>query len=197
MAYLNDEKILLILDIDETLVHATSEKLDVKVDFQVFDYNVYKRPFLNEFLHAVAANFTIAIWSSASDDYAEEVVQKIVPAEVPLAFVWGRSRCTYKRNLHIDEFGYYDNDPWSHYQYIKPLKKLKRKGYNLNRILIVDDTPHKAKDNYGNAIYPSEFVGDPNDDELLQLTKYLETLKNQANVRRLEKRWWRQQVDPK
>ncbi|MEO0790655.1 MAG: HAD family hydrolase, partial [Bacteroidota bacterium] len=110
MEFKNEEKILLILDVDETLIHATEKELSQKVDFKIFNYNVYKRPFLDEFLEEVKSNFLLAIWSSASDDYVEEITKRIIPKEIKLEFVWGRSRCTYRRNLRIDEYGYYDDD---------------------------------------------------------------------------------------
>lgn len=194
MEYKNDEKILLILDVDETLIHATDKALDQKADFKVFNYHVYERPFLKEFFEAIKNDFLLAIWSSASDDYVEEIVKRIIPEEIELEFIWGRSRCTYRRNLQIDEYGYYDDDVRNHYHYIKPLKKVKRKGYHLNRILIVDDSPHKSKDNFGNAIYPKEFTGDMGDQELKLLAKYLKLLKDKENVRRIEKRNWQNRV---
>ena len=45
---------------------------------------------------------------------------------------------------------------------------------------------------YGNAIYVAPFVGDPADDELLQLARYVVTLRDLPDVRRVEKRGWRQ-----
>jgi len=190
MHFKNDNKILLILDLDETLIHATGQPLEFKADFEIFNYQVYKRPFLNQFLEEVKDDFLLAIWSSASDDYVEKVIQQIIPKNIELEFIWGRSRCTYRRNLHIDEYGYYDSDYFNHYHYIKPLKKLKRRNYRLDRILIVDDSPHKCKDNYGNAIYPSPFTGDPNDNELKLLSPYLKSLKDKENLRHIEKRNW-------
>jgi RNA polymerase II subunit A small phosphatase-like protein len=58
----------------------------------------------------------------------------------------------------------------------------------------VDDSPHKSKDNFGNAIYPKPFLGDSDDDELPKLAQYLLTLKDKSNVRRIEKRFWRNEV---
>ncbi|MCI4669167.1 MAG: HAD family hydrolase [Bacteroidia bacterium] len=194
MEFKNDEKILLILDVDETLIHASEKKLNQQAAFKLLDYHVYKRPFLNEFLVEVKEDFLLAIWSSAGDTYVEEMVKRIIPEDIDLEFVWGRSRCTYRRDLQIDENGFYEEDPSNHYHYIKPLKKVKKQGYMLDRILIVDDSPHKSKDNFGNAIYPKEFLGDPNDQELKLLAKYLQTLKNEANVRRIEKRDWQSQI---
>lgn len=139
MNYLNENKTLLILDIDETLLFGSRETLSRRADFNIFDYNIYKRPYLAEFIESVKDDFILAIWSSASDDYVQEIVKHIIPETVELAFIWGRSRCTYKPNWQIDEYGYYEGNYFDHYQFIKPLKKLKNKGYTLERILIVDD----------------------------------------------------------
>ncbi len=190
MTYKNDDKSLLILDLDETLIHATAQELERKADFGVFDYHVYKRPFLDEFLQQVSQEFLLAVWSSASDDYVMEVVKNIFPSDMKLEFVWGRSRATFRRRLRTDNLGYFADNPESHYHYTKPLQKLKRKGYNLNRILIVDDTPRKCMHNYGNAIYPAEYLGSENDEELRYLSRYLSNLKEIENVRNIEKRGW-------
>ena len=61
-------------------------------------------------------------------------------------------------------------------------------------MIIVDDTPHKCIENYGNAIYPNEYLGEIDDTELLFLAKYLKTLKDATNVRTIEKRGWRNQT---
>jgi carboxy-terminal domain RNA polymerase II polypeptide A small phosphatase len=76
--------------------------------------------------------------------------------------------------------------------YEKRLDKLKKKGFRLEQILIIDDSPEKARANYGNAIHIKEFTGDPNDCELRYLYDYLLTLKTVQNVRTIEKRGWRQ-----
>ena len=61
-------------------------------------------------------------------------------------------------------------------------------------MLIIDDSPEKTKDNYGNAIYINVFEGNQNDQELQVLSEYLHSIKNTNNVRSLEKRGWRNQV---
>lgn len=80
-------EILLILDLDETLIHATATKVRDDFDFQVFHYFVYKRPGLENFLTTCAQHFKLAIWSSASDDYVQEVVQRILPTGIALEVV--------------------------------------------------------------------------------------------------------------
>lgn len=82
-------------------------------------------------------------------------------------------------------------DPWDHTHYLKPLSKVRRAGWPLERVLIVDDTPQKCVKNYGNAIYPRPYEGDENDEELKLLALYLEHIKDKPNVRTFEKRRWR------
>jgi RNA polymerase II subunit A small phosphatase-like protein len=186
-----NSKPLLILDLDETLIHATAEKVRDDFNFQVYHYFVYQRPGLAAFLAQCAEHFQLAIWSSASDDYVQAVVKQIVPSGLPLAFVWGRSRCTRFRLLEVDEQGVISLDYTSRYEFAKRLKKVRRRGFNLNRTLIVDDTPEKVSQNYGNAIYIKPYLGEVADAELVNLADYLLTLKDAANVRSIEKRYWR------
>ncbi|MEM8967696.1 MAG: HAD family hydrolase [Bacteroidota bacterium] len=185
------KKILVVLDLDETLIHSTRSPKDDQWDFEIYDYKVYKRPHLNAFLEEIKRNFRVAVWSSASDDYVNSVVRAIFPKDYPLEFVWGRSKCTRRIDYQQMEITGY-HDPYHHSFYIKRLSKLKRsRKERLEKVLIIDDTPRKAIYNYGNAIYPSEFTGDPADDELLWLIQYLGTLKEVDNVRTIEKRGWR------
>lgn len=59
-------------------------------------------------------------------------------------------------------------------------------------MLAVDDSPWKYARSYGNLVTVSEFLGDPDDDELPRLAAYLDTLREVPNVRTLEKRRWRE-----
>ena len=74
----------------------------------------------------------------------------------------------------------------------KPLAKVRRMGWQLERVLIVDDTPEKCVRNYGNAVHPRPYEGDASDAELPLLASYLRTLKDELNVRSIEKRRWRE-----
>lgn len=171
---------LLILDLDETLIHATETKLDMLEEFQFEQYYVYKRPHLDTFLENISKHFTVGIWSSADDDYVTEIVQNIIPSTIELKVVWGRSRCSIKRDYDYDQ-----------YNFEKRLDKLKKQGFRLEQIIIVDDSPEKTRNNYGNAIYIKEFLGDKNDEELNFLFDYLLKLKTVENIRSIEKRGWR------
>lgn len=185
-----EDKILLILDIDETLIHARSEKLEREPDFTVFHYAVYKRPFLDFFLKEIQSDFRIAFWSSASDDYVNAIVDTIYPLPNPREFVWGRSRCTPRMVNPLENENLVRYGGFSHYNFIKRIQKIRRHGYSLEKALIVDDTPAKVKNSFGNAIYIREFNGETDDRELEKLYFYLQKLKNEINVRTIEKRGW-------
>ena len=69
---------------------------------------------------------------------------------------------------------------------------MRRRGFLLFQTLIVDDTPAKVRQNYGNAIYIKPYLGSTEDEELSHLHTYLMALKDAENVRTIEKRHWRQ-----
>lgn len=172
-------KKLLILDLDETLIHATKEVSEFPFHFKYHDYYVYTRPYLTQFLLNLSEIYKLAIWSSADDIYVREIVNVIKPESINFEFVWGRTRCTYRRDIELDQFN------WE-----KRLKKVKKLGFGLSTTLIVDDTQEKCRDNFGNAIYIKEFDGSPDDTELIKLENYLLKISTKENFRIIEKRNW-------
>lgn len=175
------EKKLLILDLDETLIHASESRvLPGCNSFVVDEYTIYKRPYLEEFLEFCKINFLVAVWTSSSSDYADKVVGELFGKDYPLEFVFSRERCVRKVNI-VDQ-----TTSW-----IKDLKKVRKKGYPLEQVIIVDDTPAKLRRNYGNHIFITPFEGDKNDNELDHLMVYLQKLQSVVNVRTVEKRNWR------
>ena len=170
---------LLILDIDETLLHATEEPLELEHHFETKLYYVYQRPFLNEFLQFCIKHFKVAVWTTGGEEFAYTMVDNIFPDNYPLEFIWSKDRCT-----HVFDPELYQNG------YLKNLKKVKKKGYRLEEVLMIDDTPSKLKKNYGNLVTIAEFTANQDDKELLRLMKYLEVLNQVENILKVEKRGW-------
>lgn len=182
---LGDARKLLVLDLDETLVHASEFELPRQAHFRVGPYHVYERPHVHAFIAHVRQRFRVGVWTSSGAQYAAQVVDHLFPKDA-LEFVWTSQRCTTTRD-------------WisGGYQTIKKLEKLKAKGYRLESIVAVDDTPAKYARSFGNLVTVSEFTGDESDDELLALMHYLDHLAEVPNVRAVEKRGWRRAVsDP-
>ena len=172
-------KLFLILDIDETLVYSSEKPLNRKEDLKVEHYYIYKRPFLSGFIEYALENYLVAVWSSSSKIYCDAVVDEIIPIPEKLEFIWSRERCT--RRFDPDRHDYY---------WIKDLKKVKKKGYDLEKTLIIDDSPEKLSRNYGNHIRVPPFAGESQDNILLLLQDYLSNLTSTENVRIIEKRGW-------
>lgn len=177
---------MIILDLDETLLHATPYPHNENWDIDLGHVKVYKRPGLDLFLTSLKEHFEVAVWSSAPDEYVQNVVKHIFPADYGLQFVWGRSRCTPRPD--------YDSiyqDASHSAALVKLLNKVKKRGYTrLEKILMVDDTPSKGRFNYGNLVCANEFRGDSSDDDLPYLLQYLVSLKDVENVRKIDKRNW-------
>ena len=176
------QPLLVILDLDETLFHASEVPLDRSADFEVCEkYHVYLRPGLAEFMEGLFSRFKVAIWTASTRSYASPIVEKILPEGGTKEFMWCRDRCTMRhdRETH-DEY------------WVKNLKKIKPKhAPNLSRVLFVDDTPKSLERQYGNLVAISPFEGNPADDELASLLDYLHTFADCSDVRKIEKRSWR------
>ena len=179
----NFERKLLILDLDETLIHATEENLEREPDFSVGQYFVYKRPFLESFLEFCFENFDVAVWTTATESYAEEILPGILKDNQKLKFIWTRGRCTL----------FFDEEEREHY-FVKRMSKLRRRGYKLESVIVVDDSPNVWKCSYGNLVRVKRFEGDENDDELRLLPIYLKKLLDVSNIRKIEKRNWRNKI---
>lgn len=180
---MNSNQHLIIFDLDETLIHSTEVELEDKCDFRIGKYFTYIRPNVEILLSDCMKIFNIAVWSSATELYTKSVVQHIFPEVDKLCFVWSRDKCTYRVDLESDEF-----------IWIKNLKKVKKLGFDLDKVIVVDDSPEKLLFNYGNLLRVDPFYGDKNDDELIHLMKYLSFLEKEPNIRAVDKHRWKDQL---
>ncbi len=174
---------LIIFDLDETLIHSTEKEFENKCDFRIGKYFVYKKQRVGELLSDCQNTFDIAVWSSATELYTKSVVQQIFSDVNDLLFIWSRDRCTYRIDPESNE------TIW-----IKTLKKVKKLGFNLDKVIVIDDSPEKLSTNYSNLLRVKPFYGDKSDDELKYLIMYLHLLENRMNIRKIEKRGWRNKI---
>ena len=165
---------LLVFDLDETLIHGCPGAAGA--DFSAAGIPVFIRPGAKEFLRKMEDFYDFAVWTSASSDYAAEIVRQLFPH--PPRFVWCRERCVRRFNPETQEV-----------DFVKDLKKLRRLGWDLAQVLVVDDSPEKLARNYGNLVRVSTFTGGK-DGVLAPLADFLVTLSKEPDVRRIEKRGW-------
>ena len=165
---------LLILDLDETLIHGKPG--GAGADFHAAGIPVFIRPGARAFIEDMAAVFDLAVWTSASSDYAADIVRELFTR--PLRFLWSRERCV--RLFHPETY---------ETTFVKDLKKVRRQGWNLAHVIAVDDSPEKFARSYGNLVRVPPFTGE-RDEVLLLLSAYLRTIAHEPDVRRVEKRYW-------
>ncbi len=174
---------LLILDIDETLVHSQNAVKGRQYEFQIGPYGVLLRPGANEFADQCTQLFTVAIWTTATIAYATEIIKFVFPNPYALSFIYAREKCT----LH------FDTEERRQY-YVKDLSNLHKTQFTPANIIVVDDTPDVVRRNPENAVLVKPFHGDPNDDELPVLLRYLEFLGPAEDIRTVDKHNWRNQM---
>lgn len=178
-----EHRALLILDLDETLIHGTTSPLARPGDLRLGDYLIYLRPHLAEFVARVRSAYRLAVWTSATAGYGGAVVANVFPADLSLEFVWTREHCTWR------------HDPETREEYwVKKLHKLRRKGHDLARVLMVDDDPRALRCNHGNHLAVARYSGASEDTELPRLADYLLHIATCPDLRALEKRRWREET---
>lgn len=172
---------LLILDIDETLLHASTYPLAQPCDYKAERTWVYKRPYVDEFLKYCEQFFTLAIWTSARASYAYEICSNVFPTLTPV-FIYSEKHCLT------------GTAPDGTAHSIKPLKRVEQLGFNLKRVLIIDDSVEKLSHNPMNLLaiapfYPKSLSNnkDSEDSELKNIQKSLEQLKHEENFLVIEK----------
>ena len=151
---------LIILDLDETLIH--SAYLDLKINQDPIKYKyfyIYQRPYLKEFLNAVSDHFDLAIWSASKSDYVKTIIRKTVLKNYNFQFVYTRSKC---------------QRIFSKGGSIRYLKKLELNvDFELyTKVIFLDDFPEMIKP-IQNCIKVSEYRGSESDDELMKLKQRL------------------------
>jgi len=152
---------LIILDIDETLIHSTYEKLNRKPDIYYKNRGVYLRPGLSKFIQFCFDNFDVAIWTSAKAEYAKYVLKRTVENFSNFKFILTRANCDKE---------YVSNGFFKEIRYIKDLRKIE--DYKLENILMIDDTPQNVIP-IDNVISINEYRGEFVDKGLTELQKKL------------------------
>ena len=161
------KKKCLVLDLDETLIFAHNESSDKGYDERIDLYigenrthsiYVYYRPFLKEFLEYVSSKWEIAIFTSSSNIYANAILERIDPENKYFNFRLFKNSCYRDCNKHL-------------------IKDLEIIGHRkLKDIAMVDNSIDSIIYQLDNCIPCVPFYGDPKDQELVSLAKFLDLL---------------------
>ncbi|KAJ1979831.1 hypothetical protein H4R34_002677 [Dimargaris verticillata] len=162
--------ITLVLDLDETLVHCSTEfdanpDLVFPVEFQSTVYQVCcrLRPGYREFLERAAQVFEVVIFTASQKIYADRLLSILDPGRHLIRHRLFRESC-----VRIAE------------TYLKDLSIL---GRDLSKVVIVDNSPQVFGYQLSNGIPIVSWYDDPADRELSSVLKFLETLVGVDDVR--------------
>lgn len=160
-----------VLDMDETLVHARLEPLRHH-DYSLKGYwggkpvrlNISKRPGLDEFLSELCKlNFEIVVFTTAIKEYAEIILNKLDPLKTIFTYRLFRDSCSTRP-----------------VEYVKDLKLL---GRDLKTVVIVDDNPVSYLLQRENGVPVKPYVDDRNDRELFDLINFFKVASQYADMR--------------
>lgn len=165
------EKKLLVLDLDETLVHASFYKPEwcsyvMKLDMSGIVYNLYiqMRPGVREFLKEVQKIFTVIIFTASLPQYANPVIDLLIPG-FPKERRFYRSACSTVNRTYV--------------------KDLRIFGVSLEKVIIVDNNPCSFMLQPENAILSKTWEGDRTDSELLDvILPLLKSVESADDVRK-------------
>uniref|UniRef100_A0A3B4AB71 protein-serine/threonine phosphatase n=1 Tax=Periophthalmus magnuspinnatus TaxID=409849 RepID=A0A3B4AB71_9GOBI len=161
-------KICVVIDLDETLVHSSFKPVNnadfiipVEIDGTVHQVYVLKRPHVDEFLKRMGELFECVLFTASLAKYADPVSD--------LLDKWGAFRCRLFRESCVFHRGNY-------------VKDLSRLGRDLNKVIIVDNSPASYIFHPDNAVPVASWFDDMSDTELLDLIPFFEKLSKVDNV---------------
>lgn len=174
----SDQRLTLVLDLDETLVRSSFD-MTFEFDFEApFALNgcwctarVRKRPFVDAFLARVAQHFELVVMTAGVEPYASLVLD-ILDTNRVLEHRFYRDSCT-KTDTGL------------------LVKDLSRMNRDLERTIIVDNSPNAYLWHPENAVDIKDFVGDQTDAELLTVADFLDVIKDAKDVRAHLQHWKR------
>ncbi|XP_036425884.1 uncharacterized protein ctdsp1 isoform X2 [Colossoma macropomum] len=161
-------KICVVIDLDETLVHSSFKPVNnadfiipVEIDGAVHQVYVLKRPHVDEFLKRMGELFECVLFTASLAKYADPVSD--------LLDKWGAFRCRLFRESCVFHRGNY-------------VKDLSRLGRDLNKVIIVDNSPASYIFHPDNAVPVASWFDDMSDTELLDLIPFFERLSKVDDV---------------
>ncbi|KAK8457146.1 hypothetical protein SEVIR_3G132600v4 [Setaria viridis] len=167
---LNTKNIVLVLDLDETLVHSKLQPCDnfdftLQVFFNMEDHTVYvrQRPHLEMFFNRVAQMFEVVVFTASESVYAEPLLDKLDPDRKLISRRFYRESCTFSNGSYTKDLTIF--------------------GVDLAKVVIVDNTPQVFQLQVDNGIPIKSWFDDPTDVELMELLQFLATLVDAKDVR--------------
>ena len=169
--FTNSGKKILVLDLDETLVHSSKEKpfpnkknivLHFNIKYMMYTIYVILRPFLDIFLKQLSLYYDLYIFTASMSQYAEPLI-KIIDKNKVVVQVLNRQDCKFIKGVYFKDLSIFKKD--------------------FKDIIIIDNNPISYALNKHNGIPITTWIDNPNDKELLKLIPILKFLSKVKDVR--------------
>jgi CTD nuclear envelope phosphatase 1 len=165
------ERKILVLDLDETLVHSSfkdSAGCDLSVEVDVDDvptvFFVRKRPHLELFIRIARQWYDLVIFTASLRRYADPLIDALDPTGSLFCARYFRDDC-----VRLPPYNF--------------VKNLSTVSPNLGKVIIVDNSPASYAMHAANALPIDAWYDDPFDEELLNLLPVLRSLSILEDVR--------------
>lgn len=163
------QKRLLILDLDETLIHS-----DLACKWSVHDYYIKlddgsmiplnERPFLYDFLDFCIEEYDLVLYTASCKEYADPIIDHIEKERKYFKLRLYREHCISYSNFYIKDLSIFN----------RPLKD----------VIIIDNNIFSFSHYLSNGILISSFYNDSNDLDLISLIEFFRcSIKNENDVR--------------
>ncbi|CAF4894833.1 unnamed protein product, partial [Rotaria socialis] len=170
---------ILVLDLDETLIHSHHDGLiravtgkpvgppdfiiPVEIEKHPVRFFVYKRPHVDYFLEIVSKWYELVVFTASMEIYGAAVTDKLDNNRNILSRRFFRQHCTLESGTYSKDLCVVNND--------------------LSRIFILDNSPVAYRSYLFNAIPIKSWFFDPTDTCLLSLLPFLDALRFCRDVR--------------
>uniref|UniRef100_A0A672IED6 protein-serine/threonine phosphatase n=1 Tax=Salarias fasciatus TaxID=181472 RepID=A0A672IED6_SALFA len=161
-------KICVVIDLDETLVHSSFKPVNnadfiipVEIDGTVHQVYVLKRPHVDEFLKRMGEMFECVLFTASLSKYADPV-SDLLDKHGAFQSRLFRESCVFHRGNYVKDLG--------------------RLGRDLNKVIIIDNSPASYIFHPDNAVPVASWFDDVSDTELLDLIPFFERLSRADDV---------------
>jgi len=162
----HSNKKTLVLDLDETLVHASFTPVagaDVVIPVRKETIYVVFRPGAQDFLDTMGQFYEVVIFTASVESYALPLIRKLDKNKVWSGLLW-REYCTYQDGM-----------------YIKDMSKL---GRRLEDVILLDNSPNWYMFQKENGLPILSWYDNPTDRELLNYTEMFRVISKVLDVRK-------------
>ena len=149
---------LIILDLDETLIHSCSEWIGRPYSFIAGDKMIHERPGAKYFIESTSKIYKLAVWSASHGRYAQGIISELFGSHCSPEFVWTRERCGVRTSSDgMAEF----------------TKDLSEIAGDYRDFMIIDDRPDCILSGEGRVLSVPPYYGASSDTVLSDLLNYL------------------------